>query len=75
MNFEIFKKDFINLLDKCLELVKQDNKKVIVLSIPDWNVTPSTKFKDKIRNELKTYNANLQCLYKRRNRKAEYALH
>ncbi len=60
MNFEIFKKDFITLLDKCLELVKQDNRKVIVLSIPDWSVTPFAKFKDRIRSELKIYNAYIK---------------
>ncbi|WP_350293914.1 SGNH/GDSL hydrolase family protein [uncultured Croceitalea sp.] len=59
MEFESFKKDFILLLDKSLLLARNDGTKAIVLSIPDWSVTPFARFKDKVRivEELKAYNS------------------
>lgn len=59
MKFESFKKDFILLLEKSLLLARNDSTKAIVLSIPDWSVTPFARFKDKIRiiEELKAYNS------------------
>ena len=59
MEFESFKKDFILLLEKSLLLVRNDSTKAIVLSIPDWSITPFARSKDKERiiKELKAYNS------------------
>ena len=53
-----FKSDFSILLEKSIELAKNNASKVFVISIPDWSVTPFAKFKDKskITKELKEYN-------------------
>lgn len=69
MDFESFKKDFTTLLDKCSELVQEDNRKVMVLSIPDWSVTPFARFKDKDRivTELKAYNTYIKEETEKRN--------
>lgn len=58
-DISIFKKEFPILLDKSIALAKDEPKNVIVLSIPDWSVTPFARFKDKskIVKELETYNA------------------
>lgn len=58
-NIADFEKDFILLLDKSIALAKNDKSNVLVLSIPDWSVTPFAKMKDKekIAKEIKAYNA------------------
>ena len=55
---ELFKKEFPELLGISIKLAKNNPKNVVVLSIPDWSVTPFARFKDKkkITAELKIYN-------------------
>ncbi|RDY57611.1 SGNH/GDSL hydrolase family protein [Flagellimonas nanhaiensis] len=57
-SLDLFKKEFPELLDISIKLAKNNPKNVVVLSIPDWSVTPFARFKDKkkIVAELKTYN-------------------
>lgn len=59
MDIEVFKNDFPKLLKLAITLAQNDPTNVFVLSIPDWGATPFAKFKDreKISNELETYNA------------------
>lgn len=54
-----FQEDFIVLLNKSVNLAKNDNARVFVLSIPDWSVTPFARSRNraKIAQELKAYNA------------------
>ena len=68
---ELFRKEFPELLDISIKLAKNNPKNVVVLSIPDWSVTPFARFKDKekIMAELKAYNEIIetQCKLKRVN--------
>jgi acyl-CoA thioesterase-1 len=62
MDFEVYKKEFPELLNKAIALAKGSNKNVIVLSIPDYAYTPYAKnfdqmAKTKISTELDQYNA------------------
>lgn len=62
MDFEVYKKEFPELLNKAIALAKGNNKKVIVLSIPDYAYTPyaknfDTAAKAKITTEIDQYNA------------------
>ncbi|CAN5181760.1 SGNH/GDSL hydrolase family protein [soil metagenome] len=59
LNSEDYKTDFEFLLKKALHLAGEKNNHVIVLSIPDWSVTPFAKNKDaaKITDEINAYNA------------------
>ena len=68
MKFESFKKDFGALLEKSIELAKNDSTNVFVLSIPDWSATPFARFKDKIKieKELKAYNSFIKKETKKR---------
>ncbi len=58
-DFYLFKEEFPILLEKSIQLAKNNPKNVIVVSIPDWSVTPFARFKDKMKitKELETYNA------------------
>ncbi|SNZ02015.1 SGNH/GDSL hydrolase family protein [Flagellimonas pacifica] len=58
-DIQIFKKEFLILLNKSIDLAKGNPKNVFVLSIPDWSVTPFARFKNKkkIVKELGAYNA------------------
>ncbi len=58
-----FREDFIWLLDKSITLAKNDTTKVIVLSIPDWSVTPFARFKDKskIAKDIGAYNTIIEA--------------
>ncbi|MCL6267854.1 SGNH/GDSL hydrolase family protein [Flagellimonas myxillae] len=57
-DFELFEREFPELLQKSIVFAKNDPKRVMVLSIPDWTVTPFARFKDKKRiiKELQAYN-------------------
>ena len=59
-----FGKDFEFLLKLAIDLAGQKNKKVIVLSIPDWGVTPFAKDRDEqqITNEINVYNGVCEML-------------
>lgn len=54
-----FGEEFTMLLLKCIRFAGGDKTRVIVLSIPDWGVTPFAKGKDraKIAKEIDAYNA------------------
>ena len=69
LDFDSFKKDFITLLDKSVQFAQNDTNKVIVLSIPDWSITPFARFKDKnrITKELKKYNSFIKQETEKRN--------
>lgn len=55
---EDYKNDFEFLLKKALHFADDKNDRVIVLSIPDWSVTPFAKDHDttKIAEEINTFN-------------------
>lgn len=58
LSTEDFATDFEVLLRKAIALVGNHSKKVIVISIPDWGVTPFAKDRDAttIANEINAYN-------------------
>lgn len=58
-----FKLEFINLLHKSIGFAGGDPSKVVVLSIPDWGVTPFAKDRDatQITKEIDQYND--QCRF------------
>lgn len=54
-----YPKKFLYLLNKSISLAGNDSEKVVVLSIPDYGVTPFAREKNpsKISREIKAYNA------------------
>ena len=61
-----FKNDFLFLLKKAIHFSGEKNKRVIVLSIPDWGVTPFAIKKDgkKITEEIDQFNQICESLAK-----------
>ncbi|MET3025228.1 SGNH/GDSL hydrolase family protein [Flavobacterium sp. UW10123] len=62
LDFSVYEKEFPELLNKAIALAKGNNKKVIVLSIPDYAYTPfAANYTDsnrmKISNEINQYNS------------------
>ena len=59
LDIEEYRKSFVFLLNKSIEYVGGDADRVIVLSIPDWGVTPFAGDRDskKIADEINQYNA------------------
>ena len=59
LSAEDYKTDFEFLIKKAIHLVDEKNEHVIVLSIPDWGVTPFAKGKNakKIAEEIDAFNA------------------
>ena len=59
MDISIYRKEFGELLDQSILFAGSDTGRVIVLSIPDWGVTPfaSGRDRDKIAREIDQYNA------------------
>ena len=57
-SIEKFKQDFILLLNKSIGYVNDNNERVIVVSIPDWGVTPFAKDRNRsiITNEINAFN-------------------
>ena len=57
--FQLYEKEFPVLLERAIEYAEGDASRVIVVSIPDYGVTPFAKAKspDAISKELKQYNA------------------
>ncbi|QOG02891.1 SGNH/GDSL hydrolase family protein [Flavobacterium sp. MDT1-60] len=58
-DFSIYEKEFPELVNKAITLVKGDKKNVIVLSIPDYAYTPFGKMsmnQEKISSEINKYN-------------------
>ncbi len=66
---EDFRSEFDGLLSRAIMLAKDRSDRVIVLTIPDWGVTPFAEGRDraKIASELDAYNAAIAdiCLTKR----------
>ncbi|WP_343488377.1 GDSL-type esterase/lipase family protein [Allomuricauda sp. d1] len=62
LDFDGFKKEFLKLLQKSITFTGGDASHVVVVSVPDWSVTPFAKFKNKakITKELKNYNTFIQ---------------
>lgn len=58
-DIEQYREQFIFLLNKSIEYASGDPKRVIVLSIPDWSVTPFAWGRDtsKIAQEIDAFNA------------------
>ena len=54
-----YREDFIFLLNKAIEYAGGDARRVIVLSIPDWGVTPFAKSRDSknIATEINLFNS------------------
>jgi lysophospholipase L1-like esterase len=59
MDVNIYKAEFEELIDKSIYFAGNDTGRVIVLSIPDWGVTPFASGSDraKIAREIDQYNA------------------
>ncbi|MFN3589160.1 MAG: SGNH/GDSL hydrolase family protein [Spirosomataceae bacterium] len=55
---EVYRNEFINLLNKAVELAGNQSKNVFVVSIPDWGVTPFAAGRDraKIAQEIDLFN-------------------
>jgi len=58
-NVEDFRTRYIEVLNKAIVLAKNDPKKVLVVSIPDWGVSPfaENRDRDKISQEIDLYNS------------------
>ncbi|NWG32977.1 MAG: SGNH/GDSL hydrolase family protein [Chloroflexi bacterium] len=58
-DIEEYRQQFVFLLNKSIEYAGGDPKRVIVLSIPDWGVTPfaSGRDREKIAQEIDAFNA------------------
>jgi lysophospholipase L1-like esterase len=54
-----YRDEFVNLLNRAIELAGGTNNHVIVISIPDWGVTPFAQNRDrqKIAEEIDAFNA------------------
>ena len=59
MDINIYMKEFGELIDQSIYFAGNDTGRVIVLSIPDWGVTPfaSGRDREKIAREIDQYNA------------------
>ena len=59
LDIEEYRKSFVFLLNKAIEYAGGDANRVIVLSIPDWGVTPFAGDRDskKIADEINRFNA------------------
>jgi len=59
MDINIYRKEFGELIDQSIFFAGNDTGRVIVLSIPDWGVTPfaSSRDREKIAREIDQYNA------------------
>lgn len=59
LSIDDYRIEFTNLLTRAIELAGNDNSKVIVISIPDWGVTPFAEGRDreKIAMEIDAFNA------------------
>ena len=59
MDINIYRTEFGELIDQSIYFAGNDTGRVIVLSIPDWGVTPfaSGRDKEKIAREIDQYNA------------------
>lgn len=59
MDISIYRKEFGELIDQSILFAGNDTGRVIVLSIPDWGVTPfaSGRDREKIAREIDQYNA------------------
>ena len=69
LDIDLFRKQFLVLLEKSISLAGNDTSKVFVVSIPDWGVMPFAKFKDakKITREIGNYNAIIKAEVEKRN--------
>ena len=58
LGINYYREVFLKLLDKAVEFAGSDSNRVIVLSIPDYSVTPFAQFRDTsaIRQELDQFN-------------------
>lgn len=56
---DVYREKFQTLLDQAIEFAGGDPSRVIVISIPDWGVTPAASGMDdlKIANEIDAFNA------------------
>lgn len=57
-DFEIFESEFTTLIDRAINFANRDANKVVVISIPDYSVTPivANTEKDLVAQEIKKYN-------------------
>ena len=60
--FDVYKKEFPELVAKAIEFANGNKKKVVVLSIPDYAYTPFGQGDSKISEELTEYN-NFAAIY------------
>jgi len=59
MDINIYRTEFSELINQSIQFAGNDRSRVIVLSIPDWGVTPfaSGRDREKIAGEIDQYNA------------------
>lgn len=59
LDIEVYRREFRELLQSAIGFARDDVKHVIVLSIPDWGVTPfaTDKERDQIGREIDAFNA------------------
>ena len=59
LSLENYRKEFVQLLNQAIGFAEGNPKKVIVLSIPDWGVTPFAdgRDRDQIAMEIDSFNA------------------
>ncbi len=69
LSLEEFKDDFEFLLKKALHFANNNMDRVIVLSIPDWGVTPFAKDRDaeQIAKEIDSFNAACEAIAEQHN--------
>jgi lysophospholipase L1-like esterase len=63
LDIDLFREQFLELLDESISLAGNDATKVFVVSIPDWGVMPFAKLRDakKITREIGRYNAIIKA--------------
>lgn len=59
LSLQQYSVEFTALLDKCKQYAGYDNKRIVVISIPDYSVVPFAKYSDtvKIRTQLEQFNS------------------
>ena len=69
LDINLFRKQFLSLLEKSISLAGNDTSKIFVLSIPDWGVMPFAALRDtkKITLEIGKYNAIIKEEVAKRN--------
>lgn len=57
MDISMFEPDLMEIIDKALEVLKQDTSRLLILSIPDYAYTPFGRAQASISQEIDAYNS------------------